>query len=145
MFFSNLFYGLFTNLTTRNEIIAAINLSCKHPLKRCHLRKCKEDEQYLLGMFMVGAYQEILGDLHNLFGDTDSVHVELTDDGSYKLTNIIKGDTVADVLRYVQFDAKKLIASYTKQLAKLDMQDGRKDELLDELKAGVYGYTYFED
>jgi arginine decarboxylase len=49
------------------------------------------------------------------------------------------------VLRYVQFDAKKLIASYTKQLAKLDMQDERKDELLDELKAGVYGYTYFED
>ncbi len=105
----------------------------------------KEDQQYLLGMFMVGAYQEILGDLHNLFGDTDSVHVELNDDGSYKLTNIIKGDTVADVLRYVQFDAKKLIASYTKQLAKLDMLDGRKDELLDELKAGVYGYTYFED
>ncbi len=105
----------------------------------------KEDEQYLLGMFMVGAYQEILGDLHNLFGDTDSVHVELTEDGSYKLTNIIKGDTVADVLRYVQFDAKKLIASYTKQLAKLEMDDSKKDELLDELKAGVYGYTYFED
>ena len=52
---------------------------------------------------------------------------------------------VADVLRYVQFDAKKLIASYTKQLAKLEMAEDRKDELLDELKAGVYGYTYFED
>jgi arginine decarboxylase len=96
-------------------------------------------------MFMVGAYQEILGDLHNLFGDTDSVHVELTEDGGYKLTNIIKGDTVADVLRYVQFDAIKLLASYTKQLAKLDMSDAQKEALLDELKSGVYGYTYFED
>ncbi|MDX1678448.1 MAG: arginine decarboxylase, partial [Arsukibacterium sp.] len=105
----------------------------------------KEDQQYLLGMFMVGAYQEILGDLHNLFGDTDSVHVELTDDGGYKLTNIIKGDTVADVLRYVQFDASKLLMSYTKQLAKLDMSSEQKEALLDELKSGVYGYTYFED
>lgn len=109
------------------------------------LPEYKEDQQYLLGMFMVGAYQEILGDLHNLFGDTDSVHVELTDDGSYKLTNIIKGDTVADVLRYVQFDAKKLIASYTRQLAKVDLDSNTKDALLDELKSGVYGYTYFED
>lgn len=109
------------------------------------LPEYKEDQQYLLGMFMVGAYQEILGDLHNLFGDTDSVHVELTDDGSYKLTNIIKGDTVADVLRYVQFDAKKLIASYTRQLAKVDLDSSTKDALLDELKSGVYGYTYFED
>lgn len=105
----------------------------------------KEDEQYLLGMFMVGAYQEILGDLHNLFGDTDSVHVELTEDGGYQLTNAIKGDTVADVLRYVHFDAAKLIQSYSRQLERLDMTTERRDELLEELKAGVNGYTYFED
>lgn len=105
----------------------------------------KEDEQYLLGMFMVGAYQEILGDLHNLFGDTDSVHVELTDDGGYQLTNAIKGDTVADVLRYVHFDANKLIQSYSDQLGALDMSAERRAELLEELKAGVNGYTYFED
>lgn len=105
----------------------------------------KEDQQYLLGMFMVGAYQEILGDLHNLFGDTDSVHIELTHDGHYKLTNPLKGDTVADVLHYVQFDAKKLITSYMRQLAKLNLPDSKKDLLLSELKSGVYGYTYFED
>ena len=105
----------------------------------------KEDSQFLLGMFMVGAYQEILGDLHNLFGDTDSVHVELDDEGGYRLTNAIKGDTVADVLRYVQFDAKKLLASYQKQLAKMDFTPEMQTSYLDELKAGVYGYTYFED
>jgi arginine decarboxylase len=105
----------------------------------------KEDEQYLLGMFMVGAYQEILGDLHNLFGDTDSVHVELNSDGSYKLTNAIKGDTVADVLRYVQFDAEKLLQSYKNQLATSKFNAAQQASMLDELKAGVYGYTYFED
>jgi arginine decarboxylase len=105
----------------------------------------KEDEQYLLGMFMVGAYQEILGDLHNLFGDTDSVHVELNSDGSYKLTNAIKGDTVADVLRYVQFDAEKLLQSYQNQLATSKFSAEQQASMLDELKAGVYGYTYFED
>ena len=105
----------------------------------------KEDSQFLLGMFMVGAYQEILGDLHNLFGDTDSVHVELDEEGGYRLTNAIKGDTVADVLRYVQFDAKKLLASYQKQLARMDFSPEMQSSYLDELKAGVYGYTYFED
>lgn len=104
-----------------------------------------EDQQYLLGMFMVGAYQEILGDLHNLFGDTDSVHVELEADGSYQLTNALKGDTVADVLRYVAFDAEKLIASYAEQLAKRGFDAAQQASMLDELKAGVYGYTYFED
>ncbi|MBY0418927.1 MAG: arginine decarboxylase, partial [Pararheinheimera sp.] len=105
----------------------------------------KEDSQFLLGMFMVGAYQEILGDLHNLFGDTDSVHVELDEEGGYRLTNAIKGDTVADVLRYVQFDAKKLLASYQKQLARMDFTPEMQASYLDELKSGVYGYTYFED
>jgi arginine decarboxylase len=104
-----------------------------------------EDQQYLLGMFMVGAYQEILGDLHNLFGDTDSVHVELEADGSYQLTNALKGDTVADVLRYVAFDAEKLIDSYAEQLAKRGFDAAQQASMLDELKAGVYGYTYFED
>ena len=84
-------------------------------------------------------------DLHNLFGDTDSVHVELDENGGYRLTNPIKGDTVADVLRYVQFDAKKLIASYQKQLTKIDVTTEQQSLLLEELKSGVYGYTYFED
>jgi arginine decarboxylase len=96
-------------------------------------------------MFMVGAYQEILGDLHNLFGDTDSVHVELNPDGTYSLANAIKGDTVADVLRYVAFDAEKLINSYSNQLGRSSFSTETQQAMLEELKAGVYGYTYFED
>ncbi|MEX0870979.1 MAG: biosynthetic arginine decarboxylase, partial [Aquisalimonadaceae bacterium] len=68
-------------------------------------------EPYLLGIFLVGAYQEILGDMHNLFGDTDSVNVELTDDG-YTLTGALRGDSVETVLRYVQFDRDSLLAAY---------------------------------
>jgi arginine decarboxylase len=106
----------------------------------------KEDEQYLLGMFMVGAYQEILGDLHNLFGDTDSVHVELNEDGTYMLTNPLKGETVADVLQHVEFDAEVLLKSYSNQLEKHPhFTPEQRIALLEELKAGVYGYTYFED
>ena len=72
----------------------------------------KPGEPYLLGIFMLGAYQEILGDMHNLFGDTDSVHVEPTADGGYKLTQARRGDTVGSVLRYVHFDAEDLLGAY---------------------------------
>ncbi|WP_091989802.1 biosynthetic arginine decarboxylase [Pseudoalteromonas denitrificans] len=101
-------------------------------------------EPYHIGMFMVGAYQEILGDLHNLFGDTDSVHVELTDEG-HRLTSIIKGDSVKDVLKFVHFDAQKLALSYQTQVAQLAVSDSIKQQYLSELTAGLAGYTYFED
>ena len=67
-------------------------------------------EPYYLGVFLVGAYQEILGDLHNLFGDTHAVHVSLDDAGNVMLEAVIKGDTVREVLDYVEFDAETLIA-----------------------------------
>ena len=66
-------------------------------------------EPYYLGVFLVGAYQEILGDLHNLFGDTNAVHVSLDDNGEVVLDAVIKGDTVREVLDYVEFDAEALI------------------------------------
>lgn len=104
-----------------------------------------EGEEYLIGMFMIGAYQEILGDLHNLFGDTDSVHVETTTDGSYALTNLLKGDTVSDVLRTVHFNPEQLLVSYQKQLNQLSLTNEQKKLLLIELKTGLNGYTYFEN
>ncbi len=64
---------------------------------------------YYIGVFLVGAYQEILGDLHNLFGDTDAVHVRLQDDGTYSVDHVVEGDDVTDVLRYVQYDRSALI------------------------------------
>ena len=68
-----------------------------------------DGEPYYVGVFLVGAYQEILGDLHNLFGDTDAVHVRLEEDGSYEVEHVVEGDDVSDVLRYVQYDRKSLI------------------------------------
>ncbi|GAA5218670.1 biosynthetic arginine decarboxylase [Corallincola platygyrae] len=103
----------------------------------------KPGEEQLLGFFMVGAYQEILGDLHNLFGDTDSVHVELTEDG-YSLSRLMKGDTAAQVLDYVHFEPRRLVESYRRQLAKVGNR-AEANKLLIELEAGVSGYTYFED
>ena len=105
-----------------------------------------EGQEFLMGMFMVGAYQEILGDLHNLFGDTDSVHVELQQDGSYNLSRTIKGDSVADVLRTVHFDQEQLLASYRTQLAAVtDLAANERERFFAELQAGLEGYTYFED
>lgn len=104
-----------------------------------------EEQECLIGMFMIGAYQEILGDLHNLFGDTDSVHVEATNDGSYTLTNLLKGDTVSDVLRTVHFNPEQLLISYQKQLNKLDITTEQRKLFLSELQEGLNGYTYFED
>ena len=68
-------------------------------------------EPYYLGVFLVGAYQEILGDLHNLFGDTNAVHIKITDSG-YEITDLVHGDTVTEVLNYVQFHASDLLATF---------------------------------
>jgi len=103
------------------------------------------NQPYLLGIFMVGAYQEILGDLHNLFGDTHSVHVELTDEGGYKLTQAIDGDTVESALSYVNFNSSQLARSYHEQLEKSALTAAEKAEYLEDLTIGLQGYTYFED
>jgi arginine decarboxylase len=103
-------------------------------------------EPYLLGIFMVGAYQEILGDMHNLFGDTDSVQVEPTVDGGYRLAEIRRGDTVDSVLRYVHFDAEDLLAAYRRKIDAATALDAtQRRQYLDTLKDGLSGYTYLED
>ena len=106
-----------------------------------------ENNDYLMGMFMVGAYQEILGDLHNLFGDTDSVHVELSSESEngYVLTQSLKGESVAEVLTHVQFDPSKLLNSYQDKVNALSIDKKTKEQYLTELQAGLTGYTYFED
>ncbi len=102
-------------------------------------------EPYLLGMFLVGAYQEILGDMHNLFGDTDSVQVELAP-GGYRLVDARRGDTVDSVLRYVNFRPEDLLDAYRARIAAAsDLSPTRREAYLTELKAGLSGYTYLED
>ena len=105
-------------------------------------------ENYLFGVFMVGAYQEILGDLHNLFGDTHVADVEqsLCADGpTFEVVNIEAGDSVDELLRYVHYDTDQLLAHYRQQLAKSDLNPEQQAYYLDELRQGLTGYTYFED
>jgi arginine decarboxylase len=102
-------------------------------------------EPYLLGIFLVGAYQEILGDMHNLFGDTDAVNVELLPDGGHRLTQPVRGDTVESVLRYVHFDAEDLLGAYRARIDALPLDEERRQSFLAELEAGLRGYTYLED
>ncbi|MCC5860022.1 MAG: biosynthetic arginine decarboxylase [Ectothiorhodospiraceae bacterium] len=104
----------------------------------------RSGEPYLLGIFLVGAYQEILGDMHNLFGDTHSVNVEL-DDGGYQLSGHRRGDTVDTVLRYVEFDRETLLAGYRRKVAAAGLPEAEAATFLSELEAGLDGYTYLED
>ncbi len=103
-----------------------------------------EGEQRLLGVFLVGAYQEILGDMHNLFGDTDSVDVTVNAGGEVQINQVIKGDTVAKVLEYVNFDPNKLMDSYRAKMDASDLTDEEQALFIRELEEGLAGYTYLE-
>jgi arginine decarboxylase len=102
-------------------------------------------DPYLLGIFLVGAYQEILGDMHNLFGDTDSVNVELGPDGTHHLTQAEQGDAVDELLRYVHFDPDEMLASYRQKLGAAELDAATADAYYQELDEGLCGYTYLED
>ncbi|MCW8840197.1 MAG: biosynthetic arginine decarboxylase [Gammaproteobacteria bacterium] len=105
----------------------------------------REGEPYLLGFFLVGAYQEILGDMHNLFGDTDSVNVVQEADGSYRLEGAERGDTVDDLLRYVHFDPVELMQAYRDKVDASALDEIQRRLFLEELGHGLEGYTYFEE
>ncbi|MCO6414543.1 MAG: biosynthetic arginine decarboxylase [Thiogranum sp.] len=102
-------------------------------------------EPYLLGIFMVGAYQEILGDMHNLFGDTDAVNLEINADGSYQLCQAEHGDRVDELLRYVHFDPDNLRIAYQQRVREAGLPAAEADQYLAELEAGLTGYTYLEE
>jgi arginine decarboxylase len=103
-----------------------------------------ESEQYILGIFLTGAYQEILGDLHNLFGDTNAVHVKLLDDG-YAITDLVHGDTVTEVLNYVQFKASDLLATFRRKvMSSRNITRLEANTFIAEYVAGLEGYTYLE-
>jgi len=102
-------------------------------------------EPYLLGFFLLGAYQEILGDMHNLFGDTDAVNVELTADGAYRLFEPHHGDSVDELLRYVEFEPKRLIARYREKVRTAGLKGKEKNDCLQALEGGLSGTTYLEE
>jgi arginine decarboxylase len=108
------------------------------------LHDIRDDEDYMLGIFLTGAYQEILGDLHNLFGDTNAVHIRITDTG-YEITDLVHGDTVTEVLNYVQFGASNLLATFRRKVsASKNISRQEANTFIAEYVAGLEGYTYLE-
>ncbi|HEU4763847.1 MAG TPA: biosynthetic arginine decarboxylase, partial [Gemmatimonadales bacterium] len=104
-----------------------------------------DDEPYILGIFLAGAYQEILGDLHNLFGDTNAVHVRLTETG-YEVTDLVRGDTVTEVLNYVQFQPSELLTTFRRKVSRATgITRAEANMFIADYVAGLEGYTYLED
>ncbi len=125
-----------------------INTETGEYKKTINIHDLKGKEQYFLGVFLTGADQEILGDLHNLFGDTDAVHISLHDSG-YTLDHYIPGDTVTEVLSYVQYrhydmvDSIRLAAEESIKLGSISKQEAKL--LIKHYEEGLSGYTYLED
>jgi arginine decarboxylase len=108
------------------------------------LHTVRPDEPYILGIFLTGAYQEILGDMHNLFGDTNAVHLKLVP-GGYEIEDLVHGDTVTEVLNYVQFDAQTLIATFRRKIQKArGITRQEANAFIADYIGGLAGYTYLE-
>jgi arginine decarboxylase len=128
--------GKIDHFIDRHDIKKTIEL---HPLN---------GEDYYVGIFMVGAYQEILGDLHNLFGDTNTLHISLGEGGGYHIDHVVPGDTVTDVLQYVSFNREDLVARVRRyseialRQSRISLEESRA--LLRMYEDGLAGYTYLE-
>ncbi len=142
----------------RIAILADITCDCdgkidrfidSHEIKRyLPVHDLKENEEYFLGVFLVGAYQETLGDLHNLLGDTNVVTVRIQKNGEYEYINEQEGDTVADMLSYVAYDPKRLMIRF-REMAEKAVRNGlitasERREIKQAYENGLRGYTYFE-
>lgn len=112
------------------------------------LHTIKKGEPYYIGVFLVGAYQEILGNMHNLFGDTNAAHISVHSNGGYTIDRVIDGETVADVLDYVQYDPKSLVRRLESWVTraikqnKISVDEGKA--FISNYRSGLYGYTYLE-
>lgn len=143
---------------TREAIIADLTCDCDGKIdnfsspdglrKTLPLHSLREDEDYLVGVFLVGAYQETLGDLHNLFGDTNVVSVRITEDGGFEFVREFHGDSIADVLSYVEYDPKIMLEQF-RRIAEEAVRQGKisvamRQTMLTAFKESMQGYTYFE-
>lgn len=142
----------------RNAVIADITCDCDGKIDRfidlrdvkrtLPLHEMKNGNDYYLGIFLVGAYQETLGDLHNLFGDTNVMSIRVNLDGSFDLVKEIHGDSVADVLSYVEFDPKRMVTRF-RQTAEEAIHDGLinavdRKEIMRTYENVLRGYTYYK-
>ncbi len=109
------------------------------------LHPFNDGDPYIIGIFLTGAYQEILGDLHNLFGDTNAVHIRLSATDGYEVTDLVHGDTVTEVLAYVQFRASDLLATFRRKVANAtSLERQEANTFIADYVAGLEGYTYLE-
>jgi arginine decarboxylase len=116
----------------------------RRPKPNLELHTLRDEEPYILGIFLTGAYQEILGDLHNLFGDTNAVHVKLADE-SYEIEDLVHGDTITEVLNYVQFNAQDLITTFRRKVQNANgLARNEANAFIADYIAGLNGYTYLE-
>ncbi len=116
----------------------------REPKRTLELHSLSPDEPYILGIFLTGAYQEILGDLHNLFGDTNAVHLRLLPEG-YEVTDLVHGDTTTEVLNYVQFEAQALISTFRKKVQRAkSLSRQEANTFIADYIEGLAGYTYLE-
>ncbi|HMI92485.1 MAG TPA: biosynthetic arginine decarboxylase, partial [Polyangiales bacterium] len=109
------------------------------------LHSLRKGESYRLGIFLVGAYQETLGDIHNLFGDTDTADVRLSDDGGYSVTRQRRGDTTDVMLDYVGYALPELRRAYREKVGSAQLPAAEAEALLAALEAGLTGYTYLHE
>jgi len=145
-------------MPNRNAILADITCERNKKIDRfidkqgirraLRLHSLKENEEYYLGVFLVGAYQETLGDLHNLLGDTNVVSIRVSEDGSYSFVREIEGDSVADVLSYVEYDPKSMTKHFratAEQAIRENMiTPQERRQIMNMYEAGLRGYPYFE-
>lgn len=142
---------------TRHAVLADITCDCDgvieqfidlHDEKKTLLLHELGEDEYYLGCFLVGAYQETLGDLHNLFGDTNVVSIRLEEDGTFSIVKELEGDSIADVLAYVEFDPKHLLSLFRKR-AEAAVKDNlitakERMRMVRDFDESLRGYTYFE-
>jgi arginine decarboxylase len=143
---------------TRNAVLADITcdsdgkidhfVSLRETKRTLELHELREGEPYYVATFLVGAYQETLGDLHNLFGDTHVVHIKLHDEGGWWIEETVKGDTAAEVLRYMQYDVERLFPQFARDCERA-VREGRislaeSQALRRFYEAELNGYTYLE-
>ncbi|MBP6724171.1 MAG: biosynthetic arginine decarboxylase [Halioglobus sp.] len=144
---------------TRSAILADLTCDCDGKIDRFSMPDGEHNvlpvhefipgQEYYLGVFLVGAYQETLGDLHNLFGDTNVVNVAIHADGSFEFAREFHGDSIADVLSYVEYEPKQLQENF-RLVAEKAVRDGKinvaqRSQIVQAFKASLHGYTYFEN
>lgn len=142
----------------REAIIADLTCDCDGKIDRfanpagekttLRLHALRHDEEYYLAVFLVGAYQETLGDLHNLFGDTNVASVRINGDGSFDFVHEMHGDTISDVLSYVEYEPENLYRRF-RETAEKAVRAGRisvaeRQQMLGAFSESLRGYTYFE-